>query len=71
MIRGVSTGCTRGIGHFHVKITGLRPGGKLYEELLILLGRQDSKNPTRAQIFCYVYEYFLPWEEHAPPALND
>lgn len=42
-----------------VKITGLRPGEKLYEELLI---SGDNVKPTRhPKIFC-AEEYFLTWE---------
>jgi len=46
-----------------IKITGLRPGEKLYEELLI---SGDKIQKTRhGQIFCS-HEYFLPWEELLP-----
>ena len=46
-----------------IDITGLRPGEKLYEELLI---SGDNIEQTRhEQIFCS-REYFLPWEELLP-----
>jgi FlaA1/EpsC-like NDP-sugar epimerase len=46
-----------------IEITGLRPGEKLYEELLI---SGDNVQQTRhGQIFCS-HEYFLPWEELFP-----
>jgi FlaA1/EpsC-like NDP-sugar epimerase len=46
-----------------IEITGLRPGEKLYEELLI---SGDNIRQTRhEQIFCS-QEYFFPWEELLP-----
>ncbi|WP_215608726.1 polysaccharide biosynthesis protein [Leptothoe spongobia] len=42
-----------------IKITGLRPGEKLYEELLI--DSENAQSTTHPKIFCS-QEYFLPWE---------
>ncbi|MFM7470278.1 MAG: polysaccharide biosynthesis protein [Nodosilinea sp.] len=43
-----------------IEVTGLRPGEKLYEELLIA---GDQVKPTlHPQIYCS-HEYFIPWPE--------
>jgi FlaA1/EpsC-like NDP-sugar epimerase len=46
-----------------IHITGLRPGEKLYEELLI--SGDNVKQTHHDQIFCS-QEYFLPWENLLP-----
>lgn len=43
-----------------IEVTGLRPGEKLYEELLI---SGDQVKPTlHPQIYCS-HEYFIPWQD--------
>ncbi len=46
-------------GDIAIKITGLRPGEKLYEELLI----GDNPSPTRHPRIMKAQEEFLPWSE--------
>jgi FlaA1/EpsC-like NDP-sugar epimerase len=46
-------------GDIEIKITGLRPGEKLYEELLIT---DDPRKTNHRSIFM-AYENFLPWSE--------
>ena len=46
-----------------IQITGLRPGEKLYEELLI---SGDQVRPTKHPKICCTQEYFLPWETLEP-----
>jgi len=45
-------------GDIEIKITGLRPGEKLYEELLI----GDNAKPTQHPRILKAYEKFIPWE---------
>ena len=49
-------------GDIAVEITGLRPGEKLYEELLI----GDNPEPTGHQRIMKAHEHFLPWVELEP-----
>ena len=42
-----------------IAITGLRPGEKLYEELLI----GNEPKPTQHQRIMQAHEEFLPWED--------
>jgi len=49
-------------GDIEIAITGLRPGEKLYEELLIGLNPQRTQHTRIMQ----AHEEFLPW-----PALNE
>ena len=46
-------------GDIEIKVTGLRPGEKLYEELLI----GDNPLPTAHPRIMKAHEDFLPWEE--------
>jgi FlaA1/EpsC-like NDP-sugar epimerase len=46
-------------GDIEIKITGLRPGEKLYEELLI----GNNPQPTAHSKIMKVYEEFLPWSD--------
>jgi len=46
-------------GDIAIKITGLRPGEKLYEELLI----GDDPSPTGHPRIMKAHEVFLPWKE--------
>jgi FlaA1/EpsC-like NDP-sugar epimerase len=46
-------------GDIEIKITGLRPGEKLYEELLI----GDNPQPTDHPKIMKAHEEFLPWDE--------
>lgn len=46
-------------GDIEIAITGLRPGEKLYEELLIA----DNPLPTEHPRILKAHEYFLPWTE--------
>lgn len=46
-------------GDIEIEITGLRPGEKLYEELLI----GDNPKPTSHPRIMKAHEDFLPWEE--------
>jgi len=46
-------------GQIEIQITGLRPGEKLYEELLI----GDNPQPTRHPRIMKAHEEFLPWEK--------
>jgi FlaA1/EpsC-like NDP-sugar epimerase len=50
------------IGDIQIKITGLRPGEKLYEELLI----GDNPEPTAHPRIMKAHEPCLPWTELAP-----
>ena len=43
----------------HIKYTGLRPGEKLYEELLI----GDDPKPTQHPRILKAHEKFIPWEQ--------
>jgi FlaA1/EpsC-like NDP-sugar epimerase len=46
-------------GDIEIEITGLRPGDKLYEELLI----GDNPKPTSHQRIMKAHEEFIPWAE--------
>lgn len=46
-------------GSIEIKITGLRPGEKLYEELLI----GEDTHPTNHPRILKAHERFLPWDE--------
>ena len=46
-------------GDIEIKVTGLRPGEKLYEELLI----GDNPLPTHHPRIMKAHEEFLPWDE--------
>lgn len=46
-------------GDIGIQVTGLRPGEKLYEELLI----GDDPTPTAHTRIMKAREYYLPWEE--------
>jgi FlaA1/EpsC-like NDP-sugar epimerase len=46
-------------GDIEIKITGLRPGEKLYEELLI----GDNPKPTSHSQIMKAHEEFIPWSE--------
>lgn len=50
------------IGDIAIQITGLRPGEKLYEELLI----GDNPEPTAHPRIMKAHEPFLPWAQLAP-----
>ena len=45
-------------GDIEIAITGLRPGEKLYEELLI----GDNPKPTEHSRIMKAHEHFIPWE---------
>ena len=45
-------------GDIEIKVTGLRPGEKLYEELLI----GDNPKPTQHPRILKAHEKFVPWE---------
>jgi FlaA1/EpsC-like NDP-sugar epimerase len=49
------------IGDIEIQVTGLRPGEKLYEELLI----GDNPLPTSHPRIMKAHEEFLPWDELA------
>ena len=49
-------------GDIEIKVTGLRPGEKLYEELLIGNNPQKTKHPKIMK----AHENFLAWEELEP-----
>jgi len=49
-------------GDIEIKVTGLRPGEKLYEELLI----GDNPESTAHPRIMKAHEPFLPWSELAP-----
>ena len=49
-------------GDIAIEISGLRPGEKLYEELLI----GDNPLPTQHERIMKAHEIFLPWFELAP-----
>ncbi|NDP38895.1 MAG: polysaccharide biosynthesis protein [Rhodoferax sp.] len=53
-------------GDIEIKITGLRPGEKLYEELLI----GDNPLPTQHSRIMKAHEQFVPWPELSA-RLND
>jgi FlaA1/EpsC-like NDP-sugar epimerase len=46
-------------GDIEIKVTGLRPGEKLYEELLI----GESPKPTQHPRILKAHENFVPWEQ--------
>ena len=46
-------------GDIEIKVTGLRPGEKLYEELLI----GDNPQPTPHPKIMKAHEEFMPWGE--------
>ncbi len=46
-------------GQIEIQVTGLRPGEKLYEELLI----GDDPRPTELARVMKAHEHFLPWSE--------
>ena len=46
-------------GDIEIEVTGLRPGEKLYEELLI----GDNPQPTNHPKIMKAHEEFLPWDE--------
>ncbi len=46
-------------GDIEIKVVGLRPGEKLYEELLI----GDNPEPTQHQLIMKAREQFIPWTE--------
>jgi FlaA1/EpsC-like NDP-sugar epimerase len=46
-------------GDIKIKVTGLRPGEKLYEELLI----GDNPKPTQHPRILKAQEKFVPWEQ--------
>jgi FlaA1/EpsC-like NDP-sugar epimerase len=46
-------------GDIEIKVTGLRPGEKLYEELLI----GDNPKPTQHPRILKAHEKFIPWEQ--------
>ena len=46
-------------GDITIKVTGLRPGEKLYEELLI----GDNPKPTQHPRILKAHEKFVPWEQ--------
>ena len=46
-------------GNIEIKVTGLRPGEKLYEELLI----GDNPKPTHHARIMKAHEEFLPWDD--------
>jgi FlaA1/EpsC-like NDP-sugar epimerase len=46
-------------GDIEIKVTGLRPGEKLYEELLI----GDNPRPTQHSRILKAQENFVPWEQ--------
>jgi len=48
-----------GDGDIEIKITGLRPGEKLYEELLIGEAASDSPHPK----IKFAEENFVPWQD--------
>jgi FlaA1/EpsC-like NDP-sugar epimerase len=47
------------MGDIEIQVTGLRPGEKLYEELLI----GDNPQPTSHPRIMKAHEEFLPWDE--------
>jgi len=49
-------------GDITIAITGLRPGEKLYEELLI----GDNPEPTAHARIMKAHEAFLPWDQIQP-----
>jgi FlaA1/EpsC-like NDP-sugar epimerase len=46
-------------GDIKIEVTGLRPGEKLYEELLI----GDNSKPTQHPRILKIQEKFVPWEQ--------
>lgn len=52
-------------GDIEIHITGLRPGEKLYEELLIGDGAQPTSHPRIMK----AHEAFLPWQDLEPELL--
>ena len=46
-------------GDIEIQITGLRPGEKLYEELLI----GDNPKPTSHPLIMKAHEEFIPWAD--------
>jgi FlaA1/EpsC-like NDP-sugar epimerase len=46
-------------GDISINVTGLRPGEKLYEELLV----GDNPEPTQHSRILKAHEKFLPWDQ--------
>jgi FlaA1/EpsC-like NDP-sugar epimerase len=53
-------------GDVEITVTGLRPGEKLYEELLI----GDNPQPTAHRRIMKAHEHFLPWSELQPELIR-
>ncbi len=53
---------TNPVGEIEITVTGLRPGEKLYEELLI----GDNCAPTEHPAICRAEEPFIPWSDLDP-----
>jgi FlaA1/EpsC-like NDP-sugar epimerase len=53
-------------GDIEIKVTGLRPGEKLYEELLIGANPQSTTHPRIMK----AHEAFLPWDTLAQKLLE-
>lgn len=53
-------------GDIEIKVVGLRPGEKLYEELLI----GDNPAPTSHTLIMKAHEKFMPWAELEPALVS-